>query len=77
MQPTPTPGQNDKETKGLKRAKHEEVTPMQVGGVSEFEKQLLMVDDKREDIMNMRDSNILGRYIIQEKIGYQHKEMED
>lgn len=40
------------------------------------ERELLMVDEDRFQIMNERDSTKIGRYLIQEKNGLQNEEME-
>ena len=60
---TPTPG----ETKRKPRKSKFTDTGGQDNGLTEIERQLLMVDDDRDAIMYERDSNKIGRYMIEQK----------
>jgi len=46
------------------------------GGMTAIERQLLMVDEDRHQIINDRDSTKIGRYLIQEKYGFQNADLE-
>lgn len=47
----------------------------QRAGITDLERELLMVDDDREQIMYARDSTKIGKYLIQAKMGFQNDDM--
>jgi hypothetical protein len=72
-----TPGEERKsmQPRPSRKSKYAEDTSKTPGGITDLERQLLMIDDDRDEVMNMIDSDKMGMYIVKEKAGYQPEEM--